>query len=226
MKIDIITIFPEAFSYFETSLIKKATEKDIVSISIIDLREFSKDKHKKVDSRPYGGGAGMLISPEPVFNAVKSIKKKTSKIILTSPSGQPFKQKTAQLLAKETHLIFICGFYEGIDFRINEILVDMEISIGDYILTNGNLAAMVISDAIIRLKKKVLGNELSAKEESFSENLLEAPQYTRPEIFQGLKVPKVLLSGNHHLIDKWQKKQALARTKALRPDLIKKEKNE
>ena len=220
MLIDIITIFPEAFSPFNFSLIKKAQEKGIVSIKIANLRDFSDDKHKNVDAPPYGGGPGMILGVEAIFKAVESLKTKKSKVILTSPAGEIFKQKKAQELSNEEHLIYICGFYEGVDYRVNKALVDIELSIGDYILTNGNLATMVITDAIIRLKKSVLGNESSLKDESFAKGVLETPQYTRPKNFRGMKVPEVLLSGNHSMIAKWRKKQALKRTKLKRPDLI------
>ena len=218
MHIDYITIFPEAFDILNLSIIKRAQEKGLFSFNAIDLRDFSKDKHQKVDDKPYGGGPGMLMTPQPIFDAVKSVKEKDSKVILTSAAGKRFNQGVAQKMVDCQHLIIICGFYEGVDFRVNDVLVDYELSLGDYILTNGNLAAIVMTDVIVRLQKGVLGNELSAREDSFTDDVLEAPQYTRPENFEGMRVPQVLLSGNHGDIKHWRLEKAKERTKIYRPD--------
>ena len=224
MKIDIITIFPEIFfGPFSQSIVNRAIKEKIVDINIINLRDFTSDKRKSVDDKPYGGGPGMLMTPEPIFKAVKSLKKENSHIILTTPQGQQFSQKKAVQLVKRKHIIFICGHYEGVDERIRTELVDEEISIGDYILTSGNLPAMVITDAVVRLLPNALGSEESSVEESFSNGLLEYPQFTRPEVYKNLEVPKVLLSGNHAQIADWRKKEAIKRTSERRPDLIKKE---
>ncbi len=225
MKIDIITLFPKMFSGpFDESIIKRAQEKGLVEIEIRNLRDWAVDKRGTVDDRPFGGGPGMVIKPQPVFDAVESLKSKSkkqkAKIILLTPQGQPFNQQTAQHLSKSDHLILICGHYEGVDERVREHLVDEEISIGDYVLTGGELPAMVVTDAIVRLIPGVLEKPEAIKQESFSP-LLEAPQYTRPENFKGWKVPEVLLSGNHQEIAKWRKEQALKRTKERRPDLLK-----
>ena len=220
LRIDIITIFPTFFSSFDLSIIKRACEKGLVEITIINLREFSKDKHHKIDEKPFGGGAGMLMMAPPIFEAVESLQTKNSKVILTTPRGEIFNQNSAKSLAqKSEHLIFICGHYEGIDERVME-LVDMEFSIGDYILTNGNLATMVISDAVIRLLPGALGSEESLINESFSGGLLEYPQYTKPVNFRNMRVPDILLSGNHKKIDQWRQQKSSAETQKKRPDLI------
>ncbi len=228
LKIDVITIFPEMFKAVTgESIIKRACQKKKIRIEIYNLRDFTDNTHRKVDERPFGGGPGMLISPEPVFKAVKKIKgrRKKTKVILLTPQGVKFEQKTAGRLSRETHLIFICPRYEGIDERVRLKLVDEEISIGDYVLTGGELPALVVIDAITRLIPGVLGDSESAISDSFENNLLEHPQYTRPANFRGLKVPEVLLSGNHRLIKEWKRKQSLLRTKRKRPDLLKKERN-
>ncbi len=221
MRIDIITIFPEVFEPFvRTSMIKRAQEKKKAFIRVHDLRAFTKDKHRKVDDRPFGGGPGMVMTPQPLFDAVKKIKgQKKARVIVTTPTGKRLDQKRARKLATEKHLIIICGHYEGIDERVVGHLADEVISIGDYILTGGELPAMVITDTVVRLIPGVLGKEASLHTESFDQNLLEYPQYTRPADFRGLKVPKVLLSGNHAAIVKWRKEQAHRLTKKLRPDL-------
>lgn len=224
MRFDILTIFPEAFaSYFNTSIIKRAQNKGLVEIVIHNLRDYAFDKHQKVDDRPYGGGPGMVMKIEPIWRALQDIKKKVKvkkqKIILLTPRGKTFQQKTAEKFSKLDRLIFICGHYEGLDERVNK-LVDEKISIGDYVLSGGELPAMIITDAITRLVKGVLGNKDSLKEESFSfsksktdkESNLEYPQYTRPEVFttpknKKLRVPKILLSGNFKKIEEWRKKQ-------------------
>ena len=227
MRVDIITIFPGMFTGpFTESIVKRARGNGIVDINLIDLRDFTTDKHRTVDERPYGGGAGMLMKPEPLFAAVESCRQDDSRVILLSPQGRPFTQGRARQLAEAQHLVLVCGHYEGVDERVRLDLVDEEISIGDYILTNGNLAAMVVTDAIVRLLPGALGCETSTEEESFSEALLEYPQYTRPEVFRDRTVPKVLLSGNHKAIADWRREQAELRTKERRPDLLNNEKQQ
>ena len=224
LRFDIITIFPDMFGpILNESIVKRAQEKKKVKIHVHDLRDYSEDKkHRKVDDRPFGGGPGMVMMAQPLFDAVKTIKAKRKAIVIyTSPSGKPFAQIHAKRLTKAKNLIIICGHYEGIDERVREHLVDEEISVGDYVLTGGELPAMIIVDAVTRLIPGVLGKEASLLHESFEDNLLEGPQYTRPADFRGKKVPDVLLSGNHNAIEKWRKSQALAKTKKVRPDLIK-----
>lgn len=222
MRIDILTLFPEMFTgVFGSSIINKAQEKDAVELNLINFRDFSENKHKTVDDYPYGGGNGMLLKPEPIFAAVESIENYLrARIIMLTPQGRPFNQKFAEELKKEEHLIFLCGHYEGFDERIREHLVTDEISIGDFVLTGGELAAMVVVDSIVRLLPGVLGNEQSADTDSFSSDLLEYPQYTRPEEFRGWRVPEVLLSGHHQNIEDWRKKEAMKRTLIRRPELI------
>ncbi len=215
MKIDIITLFPKMFNGpFDESIVRRAQNKSLVEINIHDLRKWAKDKRKTVDDRPYGGGTGMILMIEPIYEALKKIKNKKSKIILLSPRGRIFNQDKAREFSKLDHLILIAGHYEGFDERIEEHLVDEEISIGDYVLTGGELPAMVLIDAVVRLIPGVLEKEEATKFESFSEgNLLEYPQYTRPENFKGWKVPEILLSGNHAEIEKWRHQKALEKTK-------------
>lgn len=222
MRIDILTLFPEMFTgVFGSSIINKAQEKNAVTLNLINFRDFSENKHKTVDDYPYGGGNGMVLKPEPIFAAVESIKGYSkAKIIMLTPQGAPFNQKKAEELKEEEHLIFLCGHYEGFDERIRENLVTDEISIGDFVLTGGEIAAMVVVDSIVRLLPGVLGNEQSADTDSFSSNLLEYPQYTRPDEFRGWKVPEVLLSGHHKNIEEWRKKESIRRTLIRRPDLI------
>ena len=220
MKIDILTLFPESFSYLDESILKRARQKGIIEINIVDIRSFSKDKHKKCDDYPFGGGAGMLMSVQPIYDAVKSVQTEKSKIIMPSPSGKLFNGEIAKNLAKEEHLIFICGHYEGVDQRVSDIFKPQEISIGDYVLTGGELASMVIIDALARQIDGVITKE-SLDEESFDDGNLEYPQYTRPQDFLGYKVPDVLVSGNHQEVARWRKEQALKRTNTVRPDLIK-----
>ena len=222
MRIDILTLFPEiALAPLRESIIKRAQKAGIVEIHAHDLRSWALDKHRKTDDYLCGGGQGMLLKPEPVFAAVADLRKEGTKVILTTPQGLPFKQENAQKLSSSGHLIFICGHYEGVDHRIVDHLVDEEISIGDYVLTNGALAAAVVCDAIIRLLPGALGDDRSPAEESFSNpDLLEPPAYTKPIDFMGLKVPEILLSGNHAAIEEWKQKQALERTRRNRPDLI------
>jgi len=200
---------------------KRAQGKGILDLRIHNLRDWTTDKHHVVDDAPFGGGQGMVMKPEPIFAAVADLKHRTSKVLLMSPAGRCLDQQMAAELAQELHLIIICGHYEGIDHRVIEHLVDLEISIGDYVLTNGAIAAVVLVDAIARLLTGVLGDEQSAADDSFSTGLLETPQYTRPAEFRGWKVAEVLLSGNHHQIAQWRKEQALKRTRQNRPDLLK-----
>ena len=222
MRIDIITLFPEiALSPLSDSIIKRAREQGLVDIHAHQLRDWAKGKHRKTDDYLCGGGQGMLMMPEPVFAAVDDLKQNDTRIILMTPQGKPFIQADAQRLSTSQHLIILCGHYEGIDHRIIDALVDEEISIGDYILTNGAVAAAVLTDAVVRLLPGALGDARSSLEESFSDpNMLEAPAYTKPNEFRGMKVPDVLLSGDHGKISSWKKEQALARTKANRPDLL------
>lgn len=221
MKIDVITIFPEMLEGFlSQSMMKRAAEAGHVEFNLIHLRDFAEDKHCKTDDRPFGGGPGMVMKPGPMFKAVESIRTEKSRVILMCPQGTPFKQSRAQELSTEEHLIFICGHYEGIDERIRQELVDEEISIGDYVLTNGVLSAAVVMDALVRLRPDVLGGEGATESESFSEPLLEGPHYTRPAEFRGMKVPEELLSGDHAAIAEWRRQQAEKRTIARRPDLL------
>ena len=225
LRFDIITIFPDMFAcVLNESILKRAQEKKKVAIHVHDLRDYTDDKkHRKVDDRPFGGGPGMLMSPQPLFDAVKAIKgRRKATVIYTSPAGKPFSQFHAKSLTKAQNLIIICGHYEGIDERVREHLVDEEISVGDYVLTGGELPAMIIVDAVTRLIPGVLGKEESLLHESFEDNLLEGPQYTRPADFRGIKVPDVLLSGNHKTIEIWRNAKALAKTKKVRPDLLEK----
>jgi len=231
MKIDILTLFPEICrAPLSESIMKRAQENKIVDLRIHNLRDWTTDKHHVVDDAPFGGGQGMVMKPEPIFAAVETlvgqtdekskIENRGSKIILMSPAGRRFDQQMAAQLSCEAHLIIICGHYEGVDHRVIEHLVDLEISIGDYVLTNGAIAAVVLVDAIVRLLPGALGHEQSAADDSFSGGLLEAPQYTRPAEFRGWKVPDVLVSGNHAEIAAWRKEQAIKRTRENRPDLL------
>lgn len=226
MRFDVITIFPEIFnSYSSESILKRAIERKIVEIKIHNLRDFTTDKHRVVDDYPYGGGPGMVMKPEPFFKAIEAIKKDgvPRHTIMLSPQGKVFNQDIALRMAKtKTNLILICGRYEAIDERVREMLVDEEISIGDYVLTGGELPALVIIDTIVRLLPGVLGDERSKEEESFTWGLLDYPHYTRPPVYRGLMVPDVLLSGNHKDVALWRRKEALKRTIMRRPDLIEK----
>lgn len=227
MRIDIITIFPKMFScVLDESIVKRAQAKGKVKICLHDLRDYSSDKHRKVDDHPFGGGSGMVMRPEPIFAAVEKMKaqgrRQKAQVVLLCPQGERLNQKTAKKLAKEKHLILLCGHYEGIDERVRRELVDKEVSIGDYVLTGGELPAMVLVDCLVRLIPGVLGDKNSLHFESFEDNLLEYPQYTRPANFQGLKVPAVLLSGDHKKIEAWRNKEALKRTEQRRPDLLNK----
>ena len=239
MRIDIITLFPEICrAPLNESIMRRAQEKQVVELHIHNLRDWTTDKHHVVDDAPFGGGQGMVMKPEPIFAAVEALKKtpngqrpktnaehsaidnRQSKILLMSPAGRRFDQQMAQQLSQESHLIIVSGHYEGVDHRVIEHLIDLEISIGDFVLTNGGIAAVVLVDSIVRLLPGTLGHEQSAADDSFSDRLLEAPQYTRPADFRGWKVPEVLLSGNHGEIAKWRKEQAIERTRENRPDLL------
>jgi len=229
MQIDIITIFPEMFKeVFDSSIIKRARIKKIVEINIHNLRDYTSDKHKKVDAPPYGGGPGMVMMPEPIFKAVeavlrKDIKRKKQRVVLLSPQGRLLNQKIIKEYLNFEQIILICGRYEGVDNRVREALIDDEISIGDYILSGGEIPAMVFTDCLVRLLPGALGAEESKKYESFEQGLLEYPQYTRPQVFRGMKVPDVLLSGDHKKIQAWRQRKALEITLKKRPDLLKKE---
>jgi tRNA (guanine37-N1)-methyltransferase len=221
LTIDVITIFPKMLGGFcEESIIKRAGKKGLVNLRTVDLRQFTHDVHRTTDDRPYGGGPGMLMKPEPIFQAVESVATPGARIILMAPQGRRFDQKMAEALALEKHLVFICGHYEGIDERVRTGLANDEISIGDYVLTNGVVATAVVVDAVIRLVPGVLGNDEATGQESFSQGLLEFPQYTRPAEFRGMKVPDVLQSGNHAEIAAWRKAQSEERTRERRPDLL------
>jgi len=227
MRIDIVTLFPEICrAPLSESIMKRAQENRIVELHIHNLRDWTTDKHHVVDDAPFGGGQGMVMKPEPIFAAVEDLKSQIadckSQILLMSPAGRRFDQQMARQLSQEPHLIIISGHYEGVDHRLIEHLIDLEISIGDYVLTNGGIAAVVLVDSIVRLLPGTLGHEQSAADDSFSNGLLEAPQYTRPADFRGWKVPEVLLSGNHAEIAKWRKEQAIKRTRENRPDLLNK----
>lgn len=222
MNIHVLSLFPEMFTgVFGSSILKKAQEKGAVSLAVSDIREFSTNKHKQVDDYPYGGGAGMVLKPEPMFQAVETITEgRKPRIILMCPQGERFTQKKAEELAKEEDLVFLCGHYEGYDERIRQHLVTDEISVGDFVLTGGELPAMTVIDAVVRLLPGVLGQEDSHIQDSFSTGLLEHPHYTRPADFRGMKVPDVLLSGNHANIEKWRQQQSFKRTFERRPDLL------
>ena len=222
MKIHVLSLFPPMFEgVFGSSILKKAQDKGAVELAVTDIREYSENKHKQVDDYPYGGGAGMVLKPEPMFNAVEAITEgRKPRVILMCPQGERFTQKKAEELAKEEDLVFLCGHYEGYDERIREHLVTDEISIGDFVLTGGELAAMTVIDAVVRLLPGVLGQEDSHIQDSFSTGLLEHPHYTRPADFRGMKVPDVLLSGNHAKIEEWREEQSLKRTVTRRPDLF------
>lgn len=219
MQFDVLTLFPEMFEPLNKSIIGRAKEKGLININLINIRDFSKNKHKKVDDTPYGGGAGMVMMPDVVYDAYKSLNSKDAKVIYMSPQGQKLNQKKVVELSKEKHIILLCGHYEGIDQRVIDEIVDEEISIGDYVLTGGELPAMIVIDSVSRYIEGVLKDD-STKEESFSEGLLEYPQYTRPEVFNGKQVPEVLLSGHHENIDKWRREHSLINTKKKRPDLL------
>lgn len=225
MRIDILTLFPELFNVLEKwSIIGRTIDKGLFSLDAINIRDFSEDKHKRVDDYPFGGGPGMVMKPEPIYKALTSVKTEKSKVVYLSPQGKPYNQQLANFLSKEEHLILLCGHYEGIDNRIVNNYVDMEISIGDYVLTGGEIPAMVLIDSIIRLLPGALSSEQSYIDESHYNGLLEHPQYTRPREFNDLTVPDVLLSGNHKKIEYWKKYQSFKTTYMKRPDLLKKKK--
>jgi len=221
VKIDVLTLFPEMFSGpLEVSIVARARKAGLLDLRVQNLRQWTHDRHKTVDDKPFGGGAGMVLKPEPIFEAVESLADDKTHVILTAPTGRPFNQAIARDLALKEHLLFICPSYEGVDERVNEALVDDELSIGDYVLTNGGLPAMVMIDAVTRLLPGALGDDESAHDESFSHGLLEYPHYTRPAEFRGMKVPEILLSGHHAEIEKWRAEQARQRTAQRRPDLL------
>jgi len=221
VKIDVLTLFPGMFAGpLDESIIKRAREAKLLDLQLHQLRDWTHDRHKTVDDRPFGGGPGMLLKPEPIFEAVASLKREKTRVVLLSPAGRKFDQSIARELATQEHLLLVTGHYEGFDERIRESLADDELSIGDYVLTNGALPAMVVIDAVARLLPGVLGDDASSSDESFSHGLLEYPQYTRPAEFRGMKVPEVLVSGNHAEIAKWRAEQSKARTKERRPDLM------
>lgn len=224
MQFDVLTLFPEMFDILNESIIGRAKEKGLINVNLINIRDFSKNKHKKVDDTPYGGGAGMVIQPDVVYDAYKSViknneKSRKNRVIYMSPQGKKLDQQKVEELSKQEHLILLCGHYEGIDQRVLDTIVDEEISIGDYVLTGGELPAMVLIDSVSRYVEGVLKDD-STTEESFSQGLLEYPQYTRPEIFENKQVPEVLRSGNHQMIAKWRREQSLKRTLEKRPDLL------
>lgn len=224
MQFDVLTLFPEMFDILNESIIGRAKEKGLINVNLINIRDFSKNKHKKVDDTPYGGGAGMVIQPDVVYDAYKTVvknneKSEKTKVIYMSPQGEKLDQQKVEELSKQEHLILLCGHYEGIDQRVLDTIVDEEISIGDYVLTGGELPAMVLIDSVSRYVDGVL-KEGSTTEESFSQGLLEYPQYTRPEVFEDQQVPEVLRSGNHQMIDKWRREQSLKKTLERRPDLL------
>ncbi|PIU29246.1 MAG: tRNA (guanosine(37)-N1)-methyltransferase TrmD [Candidatus Hydromicrobium americanum] len=231
LKIDVVTIFPDMFdNIIEFGVLKEAFKKNICQLNIYNLRDFSNYKHGRVDDRPYGGGPGMVLMPEPIDNAITFIKKKNKikkkekqKVILLAPRGEKLNQNKLKYLSNLENIILICGRYEGVDERLIDSLIDLEISIGDYVLTGGEIPAMVIIDGVIRLLPGVVGKEESLKSESFEDNLLDYPQYTRPPVFKGMDVPKILLSGNHKDIQKWRKEKSLEITRTKRPDLIDKD---
>jgi len=223
MRVDIITIFPEVVRVLsDYSIIGRAMDKEIISVNPVDLRAFTQDKYRQVDDYPYGGGAGMVLKPEPLFKAVEHLSEDSTpdEVIVMSPGGRSFTQDVACSLAEKDHLILICGHYEGIDQRVLDQLATMELSIGDYVLTGGELPALVVVDAVARLLPGAVGNKLSVEEESFQFGLLEHPHYTRPASFRGLEVPPVLLSGNHQEIKRWRQEMSVRKTKAVRPELL------
>ena len=221
MEFDVLTLFPGIFTGpLDESILKRARENGLVQIRVHNLRDFTHDKHRVVDDRPYGGGPGMLMKPEPIFEAVEKLQRPDSCVVLMTPQGKPFTQAGASRFAGQPHLIIICGHYEGVDERVREALVDEEISIGDYVLTNGALAAAVVVDAITRLLPGAIGHAQSAADDSFATGLLEGPQYTRPPEFRGMRVPEILLSGDHGAVAKWHVAEATQRTRQRRPDLL------
>jgi tRNA (guanine37-N1)-methyltransferase len=220
MRVDILSLFPDYFrGPFDVSILKRAQEKGLLDLHLVDIRAFAKGKHAKVDDRPYGGGPGMVLMPEPVCEAIRSVKKEKSHVVYLSPQGEKLTAAKCQQLSQKEHLVLLCGHYEGVDERALKE-VDEEVSIGDYVLTNGCLAAIVLVDAMARFIPGVLGHEEAAGQDSFQEGIFDAPHYTRPEMFEGMAVPEVLKTGNHAKIAKWRRQRALAKTKRIRPDLI------
>lgn len=219
MRLDILTLFPDMFQPLKESIIKRAIDKRIVEVNLIQIRDFSLDAHKKTDDIPYGGGAGMVMTPQPLYDAIQSVKTPNSHVIYLSPRGKVFNQNIAKQLSNYNHIILVCGHYEGIDERVIDLCIDETLSIGDYVLTGGEIPAMVVADSVIRLLDGAITKD-SLNEESFSNGLLEYPQYTRPQVFKGLEVPKVLLSGHHSNIEKWRAEKSLEITKSNRPDLL------
>ena len=221
MRIDILTLFPEMFAPLQTSLLKKATDKNLFELNITNIRDFSLDKHKKCDDYPFGGGAGLVMTPQPIVSAIKSIKGYESAYkIYMSPKGTPLKQSLLKDLSNHSHLIILCGHYEGVDQRVLDKYIDAEISLGDFVLTGGEIPAMALVDGVSRYIGGVLGNKQSTEDESFSNGTLEYPHYTRPQIFEGMEVPEVLVSGDHKKVDDWRKEQSERLTKNRRPDLL------
>src|ERR1043165_9751073 len=224
MKIDVLTLFPAMFAGpLDVSIVQRARSTGLISLAIHNLRDWTHDRHKTVDDKPFGGGPGMVLKPEPLFEAIESLAGEKTCVVLMAPDGERFEQGTARELAAFEHLLLVCGSYEGVDERVREMLVDREISIGDYVLTNGGLPAIVVIDAVVRLLPGVLGDQQSSADESFSHGLLEYPQYTRPAEFRGLQVPEVLLSGNHAEIAQWRAEQSRQRTRQRRLDLWEKQ---
>ncbi len=220
MKIDVLTLFPEMFvGPLDFSMVKRARDSGILNLRVVNLRDYTHDRHKTVDDKPFGGGPGMLLKPEPIFEAVENLANATTRVIMLTPTGRKFDQQLARELAQQEHLLFLCGAYEGFDERVRTLVQD-EVSIGDYVLTNGALPAMVVIDAVTRLLPGVLGDDQSSQDESFSHGTLEYSHYTRPAEFRGMRVPDVLLSGNHAEIEKWRREQAKLRTEERRPDLL------
>jgi len=221
MRFDILSLFPEYFSGpLDESMIKRAKEKGILEIRLVDIRDFTEDRHNRVDDRPYGGGPGMVLMAEPVVKAIRSVKSPQAKVVYLTPQGKKLTAEKCRKLAKEEHLVLLCGHYEGIDERAITAEIDEEISIGDYVLTNGCIAAITLLDAVSRFIPGVIGHDAAADEDSFENGLLDCPHYTRPEVFEGMEVPKVLLSGDHKKIAEWRKNAAYEKTKKIRPDLL------
>ena len=227
MKIDILSLFPEYFrGPFDVSMLKRARENGILEIELVNIRDFAEGKHRKVDDRPYGGGPGMVLKPEPVAKAIQKVKNKVSRVIYLSPQGKILTPAICQRLAREEHLVLVCGHYEGLDERVILNEIDEEISIGDYVLTSGCAPAIILVDAVARFIPGVLGHEEAAYQDSFQQGIFDAPHYTRPEIYEGIPVPDVLKNGNHEEIRLWRRKQALIKTERIRPDLIGEKENE
>lgn len=221
LRFDVLSLFPKSIDGFaEESILGRAVENGIIEVNSLDLRRWAKNKHRETDDRPFGGGAGMVLKPEPIFEAVKEISTEETKVIFATPDGEPFNSEMAKSLSNESHIVFLSGHYEGVDQRVRDHLIHREISIGDYVITNGSLAAAVIIDAVARHVPGVLGDPDSLIDESFESNLLSHPQYTRPNDYLGLKVPEVLISGNHEEIERWRKEQRYKKTRIIRPDLI------